>query len=507
MHSRHPWTRWALAVGLVAASVITTGCPRRDERPNVLWIVWDTVRADRLGPYGHSRPTTPNLDRWVHEARVFEDALSTASYTLPSHASMFTGLLPSEHCAHNGTKQLDDRFETIAELLQRAGYATFLYSANPHISAGGNFTQGFEVARHPWSPEFQQRALEIVRVKLEDDRSSELNERLDSPASAGLAAWNIKAAGELAEEATSGWLGALEDDRPWFAFLNYMEAHRPLIPPRRFREAVMDPAQVEASYRVDRTWDAMWAYTFRLREYTEQEIELTNLTYDAAVRELDELFGSLLERLDNEGFLENTIVILTADHGEHLGEQHMFDHQYTTYQPALRVPLVLHYPGHVPAGRDARPVMNFDLFPTVLELTGVEPPPGLRSHAVSLLTPDARRVRFAEEPSESNVGLDIVRRSYPDFDATPWQRRLRALVDGQDKFVWASDGRHEWFDLGRDPGESVNLLPTEPERARQLEDANLAYYGTLASCDGTAPDEPNLTSEERERLKSLGYLK
>jgi arylsulfatase A-like enzyme len=456
--------------------------------------------------YGHDRPTTPFLDEWARGARVYEDALSTASYTIPAHASMFTGLLPSEHCANNGAQRLGNRYVTIAELLRQAGWRTFLYSANPHISATGNFNQGFEQTLHPWSPEYQARALRLVRNKVEGDRSSELGERLSRPSASQLIAWNVKAAGEVAAEATTAWLQANDDGRPWFAFLNYMEAHRPLIPPRHFRGMVMDPARIEASYQVDRSWDATWAYTFGLGEYSDEELELTGLTYDAALRELDELLRTLFEKLDAMGVLENTIVILTSDHGEHLGEHHMLDHQYTNYQPALRVPLVVHYPPRVAAGRERRPVMNFDLFPTVLELTGVPPPPGLVSRARSLLDPQADRVRFAEEPSFSTVGIDAVLAEHPDFDPSPWQRRLRSLIDGTTKFIWGSDGRHQLFDLAADPGETRNQVEALPDKAREMEQAIGAYHDSLALCESSAPAATPVSPEERRRLESLGYV-
>jgi arylsulfatase A-like enzyme len=218
----------ALVLGLAACAE-----PRRP--PNVLWIVWDTVRADHLGVYGYEKSTTPNLDRWAAGARVFDDCLSTAGYTVPSHASMFTGLLPSEHCADNDYPRLDDKYTTIAELVRSRGYRTYLYSANPHISSAGNFAQGFDRAEHPWSPQFRETATRIVRDKLEDDdRSSELGRafRREGRGEGRLTAWNIKAAGELAAEAALSWLDSSASDNPFFVFVNYMEAHRPLVPRR-----------------------------------------------------------------------------------------------------------------------------------------------------------------------------------------------------------------------------------------------------------------------------------
>lgn len=502
----------ALAALLV---LLLPGCggerrPPPPEGPNVLWVVWDTVRADHMSLYGHGRPTTPRLDAWAAGARVFDDALSTAGYTLPSHASMFTGLLPSEHCTNNDHQRLEDRFVTLAELLHSAGYRTFLFSANPQISEGPrrNFAQGFEVAEHPWSPRWRDRALALVRAKLApEDHSSELRERLDARGDSQASAWTIKAAGELAQEALLGWLDSIGPERPWFAFVNYMEAHRPLIPPRRYRELFMTPEQVERSYQVDRSWLAMWEYTFGLREYSAEDLELTRATYDAAVRQLDDLFGDLLAGLDAAGYLENTVVVLTADHGEHLGEQHMLDHQYSIFQPLLRVPLVIYAPGRVEPGRDARPASNFDLFPTLLELTGVAPPPGLHSRARSLLGPVSERLRFAEEPAVFKVGIASVKREHPGWDPWRFQRRLRALVADHLKLLWASDDSAALYDLADDPLESRDLAARDPATTEHMRHLLSVYYGGLDRCDLRGSDAPaQLSPEERHMLETLGYL-
>jgi arylsulfatase A-like enzyme len=485
------------------------GCAREPERPNVLWIVWDTVRADRLSLYGHERPTTPELDRWAEGARVFDDCLSTAGYTLPSHGSMFTGLYPSEHCAHNDHVRLDDAYTTIAELLRSVGYRTYLYSANPHISSAGNFDQGFDLAEHPWSPRFRRRAIEIVAGKLADaDRSSELGRTFERAArdEGRLSAWSIKAAGELAQEALLNWLDDSPAERPWFAFLNYMEAHRPLVPPRAYRERFMTPEEVERSYAVDRSWLTTWEYTFGLAELDDEALELTRATYDAALAELDELFGELIAALEQAGRLENTVVILTSDHGEHLGEQHMLDHQYSVYEPLLRVPLVVHDPQRFAPGRDARPVSTLDLFPTLLELAEAPAPAGLRSHAVSLLDPPGERTRFAEDPAPARTPVTMVRQAHPEWDPAPWLHELQALVAGPDKLIAGSDGSRELYDLASDPLERDDQLGARAELAARLQRALDEHVAALERCRPAAERPPELTPEQIERLKALGYL-
>ncbi|MFP8872951.1 MAG: sulfatase-like hydrolase/transferase, partial [Myxococcota bacterium] len=216
--------RWLALVAIVATApggcgfdAERTGSPEGREAvqpPNILWVVWDTVRADRLTPYAPGLATTPRLANWARRARVFDDAVSSASTTESSHASMFTGLLPSQHGTDAENRWLAEEWETPAERLRGEGYRTFLWSANPHVSAGTNFDQGFDRVEHPWDPAHRRRALEIVTRKVEGDASSELSERLQRPR---VGPWAIKAAGELAAGSLESWLNEEDPDRPWFA--------------------------------------------------------------------------------------------------------------------------------------------------------------------------------------------------------------------------------------------------------------------------------------------------
>ncbi len=478
--------------------------PANPDRPNILWVVWDTVRADHTGPYGYDRPTTPFVAEWAKQARVYTDCISPGSPTVPAHASLFTGLLPSEHGADNERAWLPDSAMTLAEQLGAAGYRTYLFSENPHISKAGNFQQGFEQEEHPWSPQYYEEALRITREKVSpDDQSTELTQKLQA---GRLNDWSIKAAGELAERGVRKFLTGVQPDQRFFVFVNYMEAHRPLIPPRRFRERFMTPERVAASYRVDRTWLPLWSYCFGLREYSEDELALTRDTYDAAIAELDDLFRELLKGLRADGRLENTIVILTADHGEHLGEHHLLDHQYSVYEPLLRVPLFVHYPKRFAAGSDDRPVMTFDLFPTLLELAGVAPPAQPALQARSLLAPpQPGRIRLAGYPAPLTDALAQVQHANRSFDPRPWQRSLRAYYDGPWKYIWSSDGRHELYDLVHDRSEMHNLIWESEDQARRLHDGLRHYVSTLNQPLDSAGAGPQLDPQQQRFLESLGY--
>ena len=261
----------------------------------------------------------------------------------------------------------------------------------------------------PWDEKYRKAALAITREKLNPgDQSSELVDKLRQ---GRLNDWSIKAAGELVQHGLESWLTSSDKSKPYFAFLNYMEAHRPLIPHARYRARFMSPAQLQASYQVDRTWTRYWSYTFGLAEYSPEEIELTRLTYDAAIFELDTLLRNLMTALEAAGALDNTVVVLTADHGEHLGEHHMFDHQFSVYQELLYVPLVVHYPPRFRPGRDDGRVSTYDLFPTLLDLAGVDAPAS--THAVNLLHPQADRQRLGECPGPLADALIRVQRAPP----------------------------------------------------------------------------------------------
>lgn len=471
--------------------------------PNVLWVVWDTVRADRMSLYGHDRPTTPFLERWAAEARVYEDCLSASSWTVPSHASMFTGLLPPEHGAMHGSEYLDDKLTTVAEHLRGAGYQTYAWTANPHVSRAENFLQGFDVEQHPFDEEVRERAVEIFKRKVPESVSTrELQTRA---VDRGESSWVLKAAGELGREGFSRWLDARDPERPFLAFFNYMEAHRPLIPPREVREKLLTPEQVEATYGIEFGWKETWAYCFGLHEYPPEQLQVLRDVYDAALLELDMLFEGLVAELERRGLAEDTVIVLTADHGENLGDQHLLDHQYALNQALIRVPLVVRYPARFEPGRDARPVMTTDLFPTLLELAGVPVPEVGVRHAHSLLRPKDSRVRVADYSKPFTKPLIAVRTAYPDHDISRFERGLMSCTEsGRWKLVLELGGAARLHDLDVDPGEERDVSAEHPEVVARLRQGLGSLLKSMRPI-GSAQDAPERSEEIQRMLDGLGY--
>jgi arylsulfatase A-like enzyme len=472
-------------------------------RPNVLLVVWDTVRADHLSLYGYERSTTPHLDEWARQARVYDNCVSAGSTTVPAHVSMFTGLLPSEHQVDNNTDRMSDSISMLAELLKQVGYGTYLFSENPYLSAQNNFTQGFDFSEHPWSPQNRAETLRLIQQRVRpNDRSCEIGRKLSRRK---IDKWDAIATGELAQKRAEAWLAGRDRTHPFFIFLNYMESHYPLIPPLDCRRRMMAPEQVGASYQVDRTMDRYWSYVLGLHEYSDEDLELTRATYDAALVELDQHFHNLRQSLANGGYLENTVVILVSDHGEHLGEHHLLDHQFSVYEPLMRVPLVIHYPARFASGRDGRPVTNLDLFPTILELAGIAPP--ARTKAVSLLHPEERRVRLGEYPAAALSRLRRMQRLYPNLDAEPWKQTLRAYYDPPYKLIEVSGGQHELYNLETDPDELHDLVLEQPRIAERLVADLRGYLESLQTIVPTQSSQPVTVDEEHlRRLETLGYV-
>lgn len=494
-------------------------------RPNVIWVVWDTVRSDHMSLYGYSKATTPRLDEFARQALVFDNCLSPAPHTIPAHASMFTGLLPSEHGASNAYQRLDDEFITVAELLSKAGYRTYFWSANPHVSGTKSFDQGFQKEEHPWDRGTRADALRIIKKKIAaDSPESEMVQRLNEPGPK--TPWTLKACGELAQAGVLRWLNSeaetngganganarLKPDAPFFIFLNYMEAHRPLVPRDESRRRFLTEVQVERSRRLNFDWVTTWAYTFGLHSLPAEELEIYRGLYDASILELDAVFAELLDALGAGGHLDDTVIALTSDHGESMGDHHMLDHQYSLYGELLRIPLLIHYPSKVKAGRDSRPVMSYDLFPTILELAGLNPPVGVQYKCVSLLSPLATRDRVCEYPAPFEQPYAAVGDEFSSFDPAVWHRRLWSLQTDRYKLIRSAsldkrvpETRHELYDLEADPGEMNNLAVTDVKTVVELSARLDAYLASIKPHTPRAAAGEE-TAEETEMLKTLGYV-
>ena len=468
---------------------------RSSDRPNVLFIVWDTVRADHLGLYGYGRDTTPRLTAFAKDAAVYERAISSGVWTLPSHASMFTGLPPSAHGVSDRRKYLDDGFTTFAEVLERGGYATWAWSTNPFIDDKTNMTQGFDTVEHPWSPAWRRDADAMQKARGVDEASTR-NEKVHGTP------WGYTNVGKLAGRALDAWLDQRRGE-PWLAFVNLMEAHATRSPILRARHEMMDDAAVARSLEIDQRTRQQNAYGAGVVPWTPADLAVIQGVYDASLLEIDHITGELLDGLRERGVLDDTLVILVADHGEMLGEKGLFGHQLAIWSSLTHVPLVVRYPGHVAPARITEPTSTASLFRLVIEQTGVPAPdaPGMDTSRH-----DLGAVTEYTEPMRST--LKTLRAANPSIDLTPFDQAWSAIEVGGKKLVVGSTSGSRVYEVDRDPGE-------ERATADAAEIAELAgrmerWRGTFTAFDHehAAPVAAPIDEEgpAREALRELGYV-
>lgn len=403
--------------GAVALFIVPPGhrhVQRKSDRPNVLLICLDTTRADHLSCYGYDRATTPRLDALAAEGLRYTRCVAASSRALPAHASLMTGLFPTSHgaghpekalvrsAATRGTegvglfvKPLADEFDTLAEVLKRHGFATGAFVGGPWHRRQFGLSQGFEVYN--------------------EDPMTNANGRL----------------AEQINRQAFEWIDTVRAE-PFFLFINYFDPHQPYLAPERFRHRFTDESKLAGGASSGR----------------DQVIAL----YDAEIFYVDFHLGRLVDRLKRLGLYDDTWIIVTAGHGELLGEHGLRGHGTTLYQEELQVPLIMKYPKKwARYGRSDVRIQTTDIMPIVLDQLEMDLPPRLRS-------------RYLPAPA-----LNALAELHPPASLSK-RGALRAFYVDDLKFIWNSRGHHEFYDLSNDPNEATNLYRTRYSKASAIRD-------------------------------------
>lgn len=478
---------------------------------NVLVVVWDTVRADRLSPWGAERPTTPWLAEAARDAVLFEQAHSPGIWTLPAHASMFTGLPPETTGADERWLWLDGHHRTVAEHFADQGYATFAMAANTLLCDDTNLLQGFRVRWASYDPRHRHAARELTMAKLmPGDVSQELAPGYEPPAhGARNAEWSrarFKESAPLISDRFLAWVDHRKDpEAPFFAYVNFMEAHTPRLPSEASREAVIDNRwTIRRGLTTPASHIRLHFYNFGKQRYSPRDKQAINAVYDATLRDLDDATRDLFAGLEDRGLLDDTIVVLTSDHGENLSDHGLFNHRFALWETLTHVPLVVWHPQLGP-GRRPDPVSTRDLFGTVARLAHVDVPDGLGDW----WTAPSPVVTWLAEPLRREI--ETVKAVHPSVEVEPWLKSGHAVVRGTDKLITLSDGTEAVYDLAGDSGETTPI--DDPERLASLRADLEAYLGTVAPYDpslrgdGDQPVHVRASQGElRKHLEALGYV-
>lgn len=458
-------SRWLLATIVLGGCLLAAlswharTAPAQPSRPrNLILVSVDTLRADHLPFYGYHRQTAPGLFLLGQDAAVFLNAFACSSTTLPSHVSMMTGLHPSTHGVLSNSDGCSAQALTLAEILHEAGFSTAAFVGATVLAASTGLAQGFEV--------------------YDDDVSAYFNQLEVEPA------WRAGApffpqqqvpADDVLDRALR-WLGP-GPKTPFFLFVHLYDPHSPYVPPAGHRQTFVTPGGDEMQ---------------RLRDL-----------YDCEIYYADLQLQRLWRALERQHLKDETLVVFTSDHGEGLGDHQYLLHAGEVYDEQLHVPLLMWGPG-VPKKKVNDLVDLTDLFPTVLQLLGLSAPPSEGNNLVRLLRGEnptmARAFAYGQRPPCKN----LVRLYLLDGHDEVQPLEVRYLRSDKAKLLLPTPGKPLLFDLVADPSETRDVSAQQPQLTRQ-------YLGLLERpfekpLPALAPVSRALSPEERERLRSLGYL-
>jgi arylsulfatase A-like enzyme len=439
--------------------------------PSFVVVVLDTVRRDHCSTYGYERDTTPNLTTLAQSGAKFEDAYASSCWSIPSHASLFTGLLPRNHGATFEHFRLEADSRTVASVLAAAGWETVGFSANPYIASGTGMDRGFNRYEDLWRPAVMRRMVVAKQfwarlTGVEQDKG-----------------------GRSVVDEFRRWLDERDGDRPYFAFVNIMEAHAP-YQDAPLRAAFTDPGL--SGRRLEKIGDlsheAQWMGTRVEDEHLPPTVDLL----DGATASADRFLGEILEAVGDDA-----VVVVVSDHGDLIGEHDLHGHMTGLYEPLIRIPMVIAGPG-VPEGAEIRgPVSIVDVMPTILTLAGVEKPPtdgiDLAPAMAGEISLQDRLVMAEHYRTDRATQLWAQYRSPEEMRSI--QARRAAVVGRGRKRVVAQDGSDLGYDLLTDPLEQRPFLGTDTGHEASVPAPRDLDAGPV-----------DLDPAQIEALRSLGYV-
>lgn len=478
-------------------------------RPNVVLLVMDTARARTVLDGG--RPTLDTLARLADRGASYPNAVTDAPWTLPAHASLFTGTSPSRHGAHAGHTHLSGDLRTVAESVSDAGYRTGLVTNNAWVTSEFGLHRGFDDRRRMW--QYFQTPTDIGPVVMNDEHAAPyrtIARRLVT----GNPVKNVANAlygrflyrrrdygAARTTEVLREWIR--EAPEPFFLFVNYLEPHLEYRPPRAVAERHLDRPYEEAMALPQRPW----AYLCEEVDLTDRDFETLRNLYRAELDYLDGRIAGLVEALEARSGWEDTVLVVLGDHGEHIGEHGLMDHQYSLHETVLHVPLVACGGPFTGVGRDERLVQLSDVYPTLLDVLDLDDRRALAQVQGRSFAPGAPERETAI--SEYLAPMPAIETLRDRFGTVPrrverFDRRLRAIRSGDRKLVRGSDGSVRLYDLGADPTETTDIAPEEPETVDRLAGDLDAWLDSFTHAETDDPVSVSRATEER--LAELGYI-
>lgn len=439
----------------------------KPEQQNVIFITIDTLRADHLGCYGYPRQTSPAIDKFAEKAVLFEDCIAQATSTLPSHASIFTSLYPPAHGVIHNIAGLSKDIPSLVNVFRANGYFTGAIISNLVLESRFGLAQGFET----YDEELESH--ELNREKFRERRA------------------------DAATDCAIDWLNR-HSRRKFFLWLHYIDPHGAYYPPAEYREMFTNDEWYSEAEQLPIGNGNIAART--IPEY-QALFGIRNTSYyvaqyDGEIRFTDDQLGRFLRHVDDLGLMSNSIVVITADHGETLTERDIcFSHTFRTYDEQARIPLIIRFPDTTPPGRISDQVRAIDIMPTLLDKLHIKNPYPVHGQSLMALITQGKKPDTEFTVISSDHGLQVL------DSVIGSQKSLRTSHWKFTRNSW--DGSSELYNLHDDPMEKNNLVSEEPAVRREMEEL-LEEWGK--SINSAPLVTPHISEEKIKQLESLGYM-
>ncbi len=435
---------------------------------NILLISLDSLRADHLRAYGYQRDTAPTIDRLAREGILFDNAIATSSWTLPTHMTMFTGRYQLSHGVIDETSALPSSIPTLGQIFKTAGFSTAGFASGPYLAGHYGYERGMDT--------YQDLSARFSDPR--EARSAVLSPEVNSNALA--------------------WLDAHAGER-FFLFLHYFDIHYDYVPPAPY-DTMFDPdykGTIDGRNFIERS---------DINPHMDKrDLDHIRALYDGEIRFTDEHVGRVLDKLESLGLLEKTVVLLVADHGDEFFEHGNKGHHRTVYDEVIHVPFVLRLPGKAHAGQKIENQVSLvDVLPTLLDSAAVAAPAGAEGVSIRRFfegAPPQRDAVYSEFYDKQGFNLQVARR-------TPTDKTIHHF----NRITHPTRGAIEYYDLAHDPREHDDLSAAQPaavmSSVTKMGDWLNQRWRAERSAESAAGGHASIKIDKdtMERLKSLGYV-
>jgi len=474
-------------------------------QPNILLIFVDSGRADHLSCYGYARETSPSIDRIAREGCLFETAITAAPFSPASYASVFSNLYPHQHGVNGDTIRIwPNTFTRLAEKMKANGYETFGVSNNDFVGGGCNATAGFDEYVDAWRLPFWIRQHKRVRRRVRKYLGRKAARWLDFNRTQCAAKGDSLRSVKIVEDRISGC------SRPFFGCVVLMDPHAPYD--QRHTRFVSRSRETRACFKTFNN-AYMWVETMAgARRLSREELQWAIDCYDSEIRHADECIGHLYRRLAESNVLDDTIIIVAADHGEGFGEHGVWGHGFSLNDCLTQVPLIVRCPRYWRGGlRSDALVQLHDVHDLCVSVAETGRPDSTRyQHCLTQASDgewNGRELLYSAFPVQTET-LSMFRNYNPGFVAGKWQYGMMAVRSREWRYIEYDNGECELYDLLRDRQETETVHQQYPQVCADFHERLEEHRNEnpCAPADGQADANEKPDQEVLDRLRALGYI-